>query len=236
MSKNKLDLTKLIKEDENAVSNREGFTPLFALADMISSNVAEVSEADIVKEIVKLKLKFFAAGEVNTLISFIINTGIYSTNIINFLIKYLEQSKRQHSEQEILKRALIIRYIIETDQTKFGIRKLETELNIRQKYPWLWIDCIMHYDQQRAIDLVTELLDSGTKLENLLIRIPHLTKKLDDALLVDAFRAWREVLTPQYKQDLMEFISKLNIKIDGLSPDAVALLRNVKYFQEELIS
>lgn len=185
MSKSKIDIVTLIKGNKHSLANRDGQTPLFAFAEDVVQNVTEISSEELEKIILELNLTDFDFEEINTLNSFVYYSQIKSEKIIEFYYDYLNSNPNEIRDSEIIKRGLLIRFIIERNIEKFSAEKLLNESLIRKIAPWIWIDCISYYNWELTVSEISKTLSGNNdELKNLLFRLPAFKKRIEEKLIV----------------------------------------------------
>jgi len=173
------DLITLIKEDKNARENREGFTPLFLLAQEIRQDMESEQSQEISRLITKIDLYKLSKDNLNTLNAFIYHSGINTDDILTSFRKYLDDSNNK--TEDVIKKGLILRFIIDRDRTKSSYGEIDSETSLKKSAPWVWIDCMSYYNWEATESFILDMIKSGEDVfRNLFIRIPTLKRKVGD--------------------------------------------------------
>jgi hypothetical protein len=244
------DLIKLIKEDKKAIENRDGFTPLFALAENIAKRYGDVSPEKAEKLILSLDISLFNVDEINTLNGFIYYSKIktdaitekYFTFIRNHLgwkisFMYLFSKKclpfiRKHNVDNLHKKGILMFFIIKHNPSKFSLENILKERALHKEFPWIWIDCITQYDWHSAELDICNLLTKKDGLKNLLCRLP-LYKELDkkhDIKLTNSLDLWYNAMNDQGKNELKKWseIFDIPFKANEKAEDRYLFLKIIK--------
>jgi hypothetical protein len=230
------DFIKLIKEDKNAVENRDGYTPLFALAENIANGYGDVSSTDAEKLILSLDLSLFDVNEINTLNGFIYYSKISTNCILEKYFTYIGKLDIKKDDNLYIKGILML-FIIECDVSKFSSDDILEEKALREKFPWIWIDCISHYEWDYAKDDICNIFKTkNDEFKNLLCRLP-LYKELDkkfDIKLSDSLNLWYKFMNESDKKELKKWTEIFDISFK----EPILLEEksdNIKYNQNSLL-
>ncbi|MDR2410313.1 MAG: hypothetical protein LBE13_19690 [Bacteroidales bacterium] len=246
------DLVKLIKEDKKAIENRDGYTPLFALAENIANGYGDISSTEAEKLILSLDISLFDVDEINTLNGFIyyskIPTNCISEKYLTYIGK-LNVKKRDYvklffmriisliynklifkvekqttiisKEDSLYIKGILMLFIIECDVSKFSSNDILEEEVLHEKFPWIWIDCISHYEWDCAKDDIRNILKTKkNELKNLLYRLP-LYKELDKKSVInlsDSLKLWYAVMNEDDKKELKEWTKRFDIPFEERIP------------------
>ncbi len=228
------NLETLIREDKNALSNREGLKPLFSFAVKIQQGSSEFSKEEIEKEIFKLNILSFNAEEVQTFLSFIYYSQLNSERLLKYLYTFIENKKEKNTDS-IFIYALLLRFIIERDSRFLTLRQLISEFEIKEHFPWIWIDCISYLNWEYCVDEIGKLFQSQeTGFKNLIIRIPGFQKRFGKEKIIAAFKRWHPNLNVNDRVKLEKWATEFNIKF-GLSISAERLIENAAFLQNQIM-
>ena len=232
---NSIKLTELILADKNAITDRDGDTPLFALAENIALNVGNIQPEQVERSILGLNLSQFGARELSTLNSFIYYSKIKTDNIISFYAEYLRSNNKHETDSEITTRGILLRFIIERDHKIFSEKKIIAEELLRKECPWIWIDCISYYNWNLAASEISNIMETQkNEFISLLYRIPSFQKRISEDLFEQSIINWYSSMNERDRGKLDKWAKRFNIVI-GLSISTLGSLNRGIHNEQEYI-
>ena len=230
------DILKLILDNKTALSNRDGQKPLFIIAEKIAHESDLELEKDAEKQILKIDPKIIDIEQINTLFSFIHYSKMNVENILHYFYKYLTTSFNDSDNETVVKRGLLLRFIIEQSTKYFKVKDILNEKNLREKTPWIWIDCVSYYNWSIAEDEISiQLSKSQGEFKNLLYRIPSFYKRIDNNIFYDSLKIWHANLGKLDRLRLDKWASKFKVKVSDISLEAINKIDRIPLFQNELM-
>jgi hypothetical protein len=198
---NVTDLEELVKTDMDSETNRAGYTRLFALAEDIAKKRGNISGSQIEQLVLDLDLADFDYKELTVLNSFISHSEIDTDEIFERYLGFIKSEELNNKSDSIFIRGIIYRFIIEKDSSKYYelFDEVKNDADLKEKYPWIWIDCIFHYDWSLAETEISERIKSENRekeIENLMHRLPYFYQRYNSELL-NALHKW-------YQEDLFQ--------------------------------
>jgi len=233
--KKEIDFIKLIKEDKNALVNKEGLKPLFELAEAIRLETKPLTKAYVEKSLCEIEMRIFNSEELSTYLSFIYYSKLDTDTLLNKIIASLKTTFLSNTTEDSVCRGLLVRFIIERKPDIYSIQSLFKESSIREKASWIWIDCLSHYSFSLVIKEITTHINEESALKNLIVRIPTFLKKFGkDDLRIAIVEWYANIENFRSRAILDNWAKNLNIKV-GMSISAEALINNVPFFQNSLM-
>lgn len=236
MKGQQIDIKKLISDNKTALTDRDGLKPLFIIAERISRKDNLQLENNVENQILNLDLENLNIEQVNTLLSFVYYSKIDVSNIIPYFKKYITSNAHSSSDLIVLKRGILIRFIIELKVKYFNLKDILAEKNLREKSPWIWIDCMSYYNWSIAEDEISiQISKKQHEFQNLLYRIPAFHRRIDNHLFCESLQTWHANLSKLNKQKLDDWANKFKVKVSDLSLEAISKIDSLPLFQNELM-
>lgn len=237
MKKIKIDLKKLLKEERYSIGNQEGQTPLFNIAELISSGTSAIDKEEIEDQIKGLIFDEFSLDDINNLISFIHYSKLETDDLLRFFKNYLNKLFILDTKEDATKRGVIIRFIIENNSKLFSLNELRNETILYKHAQWIWSDCISYYDFNLVIDTVIDLIQNDENaLNNLLIRIPGYIKRFGINELKEAtFRWYPYIISSDDRQKMNKWAKQLGIML-GISLHVNSRINEIPLEQECILN
>jgi len=230
-----IDFIKLIKDDKTAPVNRDGLKPLFELAESIKLEKCLSTKKNIEKLFYNIDFNEFNSEELSTYLSFIYYAGFRSDIVFVKIQAFLKTNILSNATEVCLRKGLLIRFLIERKPDTFSIQSLLDESGIREKAPWIWIDCISHYSFSLAIKEITAHINEVNSIRNLIVRIPTFLKRYGKDELRNAFIDWHSnIIDSKSRASLDSWATNLQIKI-GMSISAEVRFKKLSFYQETLM-
>lgn len=236
MKGQQIEILKLIVDNKTALSNRDGQKPLFIIAEKIALKGDSELEKDAESQILNIDLKIIDIEQLNTLLSFIHYSKMDVENILHYFYKYITTEFNDTHDETVVKRGLLIRFIIEQNTKFFKIKDLLSEKLLREKSPWIWIDCVSYFSWSIAEDEISiQLSKRQDEFKNLLYRIPSFYKRVDNHAFYESLKVWHANLSKSDKQKLDKWASKFKVKVSDMSLEAINKIDKLPLFQKELM-
>lgn len=111
-----------------------------------------------------------------------------------------------HREQ-VGKRATLIQAYARIKPPLFTIDDLAKEKEVREQYPWHWIDAMLYLSPRATTDAIINQMSQKPDMHNLYIRVPSFVNQYGLLFINKLASQLKEVLPPEQRQDLIKFMS-----------------------------
>jgi hypothetical protein len=125
--------------------------------------------------------------------------------------------------------------VIERNNSRYSLKQLLEENTLRNRNPWIWIDCMSYLNWDWAVNEISKIVGNGdSSFKNLFLRIPSFQKRLGKEKISDALMKWYPNLNKRDRAKLDSWARQLELKV-GLSLSAENLINNVSLYQDEIL-
>lgn len=218
------NLISIIKSHEFELADRQGETELLKLSGKIKllppdNREKQQVEFAIANIIDKNLLSDFSDFDFFTLTNFIslANLSFQHVKLPKIIKNYLRDNL--HEENETLKRALLIKLIVQFNRWEYSTTYatfFKDENRIVSSYPWIYADILANVSWFECVEFIKEIINVEDNFEHL---VPHLSIwlgniNLSENSLRKAIIAWCDVMNnEQNKRYLINWAATKGLRI-----------------------
>jgi hypothetical protein len=207
---NNIDLKELIKNDKDARCNRDGYTPLFSLAEDIAKKRRDIPIESL---ILKLDLSPFDFHELSILNTFISHTEIETDKILEKYLQFIKENLETKSEDRIIGRGVLSHFIIYKNVELISFSEIKNDAKLKETAPWIWIDCVSYYKDWKFVDEAISERLKHNEFKYFLFRLPALNEKFENDLETSLYK-WYNMINQSDKSDLVKWLERFGITFD----------------------
>lgn len=231
----KKKIIELIQSDEIDIADVNGEKPLLRLANLLRKDNSKAHNDEVLLQLKEIDIPSLSAIQINSYLSFIYYAELFDDSIYRKLKDDLQRKFKEIDDDTVLKRSLLLRFIVNNFKNKILLPEVLSEETVRNKLPWIWSDIVSVYSWNLAEEEIGKIISSGDKLENLILRLPHFITRIDKEQLTRSFIKWySNTINKNQRAILQKWAKSFKITV-GPSISAEASLSNIPLFQESII-
>src|SRR5688572_24369099 len=216
-----LDFWKsLIQGEKNAIPDRSGKTAFTDMIDKLSilppGNQTKKSSEFFLGELSRY-FGEFTLMDIRNLMLFL--ESIIFSDSVEIARKYWKDFEKlgNHTEEEIEKRGLVLRFITANSNFPFSKDRIIRERDLRNQKPWLWIECMANRSWDTCINEVIKVLKEEYDYEELRLHFSiWIESDNGKSKLSNAFEEWYDVLEDEDKVDLQHWANNHDIHLNKI--------------------